>query len=287
VSETTALVTGAASGIGMALARKLDAEGWRVFAGVHRTPPDALLRGASERLTPLPLDVADPEQVTDAAERVAQALGDGGLSLLVSNAAMTGAPGPLECLDLEAFEQLMQVNFWGPLRLVQGFLPLLRRHGSARIVMVSSASVYLTVPLGCAYPVSKSALAALTRHLRMELAPFGIEVTDLQPGGVATPMTEFSEEEERTAWEALPPPLRETYRAVFTHPGRAFQQGFAYETPEAFAERIHRKIIRARRLRPVYVLGRGVRPLPWLRRWLPRRALEAVWRRFFRVGAPS
>jgi NAD(P)-dependent dehydrogenase (short-subunit alcohol dehydrogenase family) len=267
VSETTALVTGAASGIGMALARKLDAEGWRVFAGVHRTPPDALLRGASERLTPLPLDVADPEQVTDAAERVAQALGDGGLSLLVSNAAMTGAPGPLECLDLEAFEQLMQVNFWGPLRLVQGFL--------------------LTVPLGCAYPVSKSALAALTRHLRMELAPFGIEVTDLQPGGVATPMTEFSEEEERTAWEALPPPLRETYRAVFTHPGRAFQQGFAYETPEAFAERIHRKIIRARRLRPVYVLGRGVRPLPWLRRWLPRRALEAVWRRFFRVGAPS
>jgi NAD(P)-dependent dehydrogenase (short-subunit alcohol dehydrogenase family) len=278
-----ALVTGAATGIGMALARKLDAEGWTVFAGIHRTPPADLLKGASPRLRALPLDVADAEQVRRAAETVEAAAGKGGLDLLVSNAAMTGAPGPIETIDLAAFRQLMEVNFWGPIQLVQACLPLLRRARRPRVVLVSSGSVYLTIPLGCAYPVSKSALAALARHLRLELAPFGIEVTDLQPGGVRTPMTAFPAQEEAVAWEAIPAPLREAYRAHFAHPGSALSQGFSFEAPEAFAERIYGRIVCARRLRPVYVLGPGVAPLPWLHRLLPRSAVEAVWRRLFRA----
>ncbi|MEE8164462.1 MAG: SDR family NAD(P)-dependent oxidoreductase, partial [Myxococcota bacterium] len=178
--ENTVLITGAATGIGLALARKLDAAGWTVFAGVHRTPPDALMDGASERLTPLPLDVTDIDQIGRAVEKIQDGLGDRGLSLLVSNAAMTGAPGPVESVRIEEFERLMDVNLWGPLRLVQAFLPILRKHARPRIVIVSSASVHITIPLGCAYPVSKSALAALAQHLRLEMEPFGIEVTDLQ-----------------------------------------------------------------------------------------------------------
>jgi NAD(P)-dependent dehydrogenase (short-subunit alcohol dehydrogenase family) len=278
-----ALVTGAATGIGMALARKLDAEGWTVLAGIHRTPPADLLKGASPRLRALPLDVSDAEQVRRAAELVEAAAGEGGLDLLVSNAAMTGAPGPIETIDLAAFQHLMDVNLWGAVRLVQACLPLLRRARRPRVVLVSSGSVYLTIPLGCAYPVSKSALAALARHLRMELAPFGIEVTDLQPGGVRTPMTAFPEREEAAAWEAIPAPLREAYRAHFVHPGSALSQGFSFEAPEAFAERVYRRIVCARRLKPVYVLGPGVAPLPWLHRLLPRGAVEAVWRRLFRA----
>ena len=62
----TAFLTGAATGIGMALARKLDRMGWRVFAGVHRTSPDELTRGASDRLTVMRVDVADPDEFAEA-----------------------------------------------------------------------------------------------------------------------------------------------------------------------------------------------------------------------------
>ena len=121
----------------------------------------------------------------------------------------------------------------------------------------------------------------------MELAPFGIEVADLQPGGVQTAMTEFPEDEEETAWAAIPPGLRQAYRERFVHPGQLLRQEWAFETPEAFAERVYRKIVTARRLRPVYVLGRGVGPLPLLHRMLPRAAVEWIWRRAFRVGRPA
>ena len=182
-------ITGAATGIGLGIARKLDALGWTVFAGVNKTPPTALTRGASDRLTVIRVSVADDEQVKAAAETVRQAVGDRGLKLLINNAAVAdAAPGPVETVDITRFHFMMEVNFWGPLRVTQAFLPLLRQHGCARIIMVTSASIYLTIPLGCGYPVSKHALTALTDHLRMEMAPFGIEVTALEPGGVITPM---------------------------------------------------------------------------------------------------
>jgi NAD(P)-dependent dehydrogenase (short-subunit alcohol dehydrogenase family) len=278
-----AFLTGAATGIGMGIARKLDRMGWRVFAGVHRTSPEELVRGASDRLTVIRVDVADPEEVAAAAARVGEAVGEGGLRLLINNAAMTGAPGPVESVSIDAFKQLMEVNFWGPLRVVQAFLPALRRFGRARIIMVTSASVHLTVPLGCSYPTSKAALAALTRHLRMELAPFGIEVTALEPGGVKTPMTAFREEEETDLWKAIPSTLLPPYRAAFTYPGVMLEEGFEYESPESFAEAVYARIITARKLRPSYVLGKGVAFLPILHRILPQGAVEAFWRRFFRV----
>jgi NAD(P)-dependent dehydrogenase (short-subunit alcohol dehydrogenase family) len=229
------------------------------------------------------MDVADPREIARAAGEVDEALGGGGLSLLVNNAAMTGAPGPVECVDIDAFKYLMEVNFWGPLRVTQAFLPLLRRAHSARIIMVSSASIYLTIPLGCTYPTSKSALATLTQHLRMELAPLGIQVTDLQPGGVSTPMTAFSDEEEVACWEALPPHLLEYYRGTFPYPGKILEAGFEFESPEAFADRVYRRIITAKRLAPVYVMGKGVGFLPFLHRLLPVSAVERFWKRFFRL----
>ena len=282
--EPTAFVTGAATGIGRGLARKLDAMGWRVFAGIHRTPPDELMAGASERLRVVRMDVSEAGSVARAAIELRDALQGRGLDLLVNNAAMTGAPGPVECVNLDAFHALMEVNFWGPLRVCQQLLPLLRQAKRPRIVMVTSASVYLTVPIGCSYPTSKSALAALTRHLRMELAPFGIEVTALEPGGVATPMTSFRAEAEADCWASIPADLVAPYRSRFQFPGKPLESGFEYESPEHFADRVYTKIVCARRLRPVYVLGKGVGMLPWLHRLLPASGVERVWSRFFGVA---
>jgi len=280
-------ITGAATGIGLALAQRLDREGWKVFAGVNRSAPDALLEAASDRLEVIPANVTDPEQITTAFETIEAAAGDRGLDLLINNAATTAGPGPMEFIDIDEFKALMEVNFWGPLRTTQSFLPLLRRAGAGRVINVTSASVHLTIPLGGAYPVSKSALRALSSHMRMELAPFGIEVTALEPGGVDTPMTGFADDEERRCWETIPEAMRAEYRSRFEFPGASLSEGFEYVAPERFADEVYRRIICARKLRPVYLIGKGVGSLPWLHRLLPLGVIEMIFRRVFRVKSPT
>jgi NAD(P)-dependent dehydrogenase (short-subunit alcohol dehydrogenase family) len=285
MAERTAVITGAATGIGRALAQRLDREGWRVFAGVNRSSPDELLANASDRLRVVKADVTSAEQIDALRDEVAREVAAGGLDLLVNNAASTDAHGPLEFVDLERFHFLMEVNFWGPLRLTRALLPLLRAGAPGRIVNVTSASVHLTIPLGAPYPVSKCAARSLTEHLRLELAPFGIEVCALEPGGVATAMTAFDDAEKRACWDAIPEPMRAGYRRHFEHPSAAIAGNFEMEPPESFADVVYRRIVCARKLAPVYLIGKGVAPLPWLHRLLPRTAVEGIFRRLFRVKA--
>ena len=288
MKQNSVFITGAATGIGMGLARKLDGLGWTVFAGFNKTAPDELRRGASERLHVVRVNIADDAQVTQAADTVRQAVGARGLTLLINNAAVTAAPGPIECVDIAAFKGLMEVNFWGPLRVTQAFLPLLRQHGrGARIINVTSASIYLTIPIGGSYTISKHALAALTDHLRMEVAPFGIEVTALEAGGVTTPMTTagWTPDAEANLWNSMPPPLRHQYEAAFTYPGKGLESGFKFDSPQTYADKVYKQIISATSLKPRYTLGIGVGILPWMHRLLSRRQLERFSRRLLKVKA--
>lgn len=279
----SAVITEAATGIGLALAQKLDRAGWRVFGGFNKTPPGELLHGVSERLTALPLSITSEVQIDKAIRTVERAAGVDGLQLLFNNAAMTAAPGPLETLDIEAFKQTMELNFWGPLRITQALLPLLRWGAPSRIIIVISASVYLTIPLGSSHPISQQALAALARHLRIELAPFGIEVTALAASAVGAPMTLAPAEEEAALWSSIPAPLREPYDAAFTHPGRVIREIFATGPPASLADKVYERIICARRLKRRYTLGKGVTLLPAMHRFLPDQALEYLFRKLFRV----
>jgi NAD(P)-dependent dehydrogenase (short-subunit alcohol dehydrogenase family) len=283
----SALITGAATGIGLALARKLDHMGWRVFAGFDKTPPMQLLHGVSERLTALPVNITNEVQIDKAVHTIERIAGVDGLQLLINNAATTGAPGPVETVDIEAFKQVMEVNLWGHIRVTQALLPLLRWGAPSRIVMVTSPSVYLTIPLGCSYPTSKQALSAITRHLRMELAPFEIEVSALEIGSVTKAATAGTPEQEIQLWESIPSPLCEQYQAAFTCPGKGIQEVFELESAESYAEQVYQRIICARRLRPRYTLGKGVGFLPLMQRLLPERALERVFRKLFRVKAKA
>jgi len=287
MADNSVFITGTATGIGLGIARKLDQLGWHVFAGVNRTAPTELLRSASDRLTIIRLNIAHDEQVRAAAATVRQALGNDGLKLLINNAAVSGvAPGPVETVNIADFKAEMDVNFWGPLRVTQAFSPLLRQYGrGARIIMVTSASIYLTIPVGGSYAIEKHALAALTDHLRMEMAPFGIEVTALEPGGVRTPMTGFYPEQEPKLWNSIPQPLREQYQAAFDYPGKGLSEGFQFESIESYADKVYTQIISAKRLKPRYTLGIGVGILPWMHRFLSKRALERVFRRLMRVKA--
>jgi NAD(P)-dependent dehydrogenase (short-subunit alcohol dehydrogenase family) len=284
VSGGTAFVTGAATGIGKGLVEKLDREGWRVFAGYNRTPPDALVAACGPSLTIVHCDVSDQGSAAEAAHRIAEALGGAPLDLLVNNAATTkGAGGAMENVDLMAFHHLFEVNFWGALRVTQALLPSVRKSRAPRIVMVGSPSQYLTIPLGAQYPISKIAMAKMTEALRIELKPFGIQVTSLEPNGVETPMTSFTEEERRDMWATFPEHLLSAYQKHFKYPGDVLSASFKLWSPEKFADVVYDKVITAKKMKPRYVIGPNAWILPTLNRWASKGAQERLFEKMFRI----
>ncbi|MDX9973219.1 MAG: SDR family oxidoreductase [FCB group bacterium] len=181
------VITGASSGIGEACARLLDGKGYRVFAGVRRDKDGAALRkGASERMTPLRIDVTNAESLRGAAERLEEELGEAGLAGLVNNAGIA-VMGPLEVLPLEDLRRQLEVNVVGVVASTQALLPLLRK-GKGRIVNVGSLSGMMAAPFLGAYSASKFALEAITDAFRMELSPWGIGVCIVEPANTSTPI---------------------------------------------------------------------------------------------------
>src|SRR5262245_9855528 len=181
------LVTGASSGIGRATALLLDRSGFHVFAGVRKSEHgEALRRQASERLTPILLDVTDPRSIDAAARSVADKLGGRALAGLVNNAGIDIA-GPLETSSLVEVRSQFEVNVIGLLAVTQAFLPLLRQ-SRGRIVNIGSVLGRLAIPFMGAYSASKFALEGLTDAFRIELRPWGIHVSLIEPGPVATPL---------------------------------------------------------------------------------------------------
>jgi len=281
----TAFVTGSATGIGKGLVEKLDREGWRVFAGYNRTPPDALVAACGPSLTVLPCDVSSPESVAEAARQVTGVLGGAPLDLLVNNAATTrGAGGAMETVDLDAFHHLLEVNFWGALRVTQAFLPLVRKSSEPRVVMVGSPSQYLAIPLGAQYPISKAAMAKMTEALRIELKPFGIQVTSLEPNGVQTPMTSFTEEEKIDLWATFPDHLLAAYQKHFKYPGDVLSASFKFWSPEKFADVVYEKVITAKTMKPRYVIGPNAWILPAIHRWTSKTTQERIFEKMFRAS---
>jgi NAD(P)-dependent dehydrogenase (short-subunit alcohol dehydrogenase family) len=168
----TAIVTGASSGIGQACAVRLVRAGWRVLAGVRREgdAPD----GTKELL----LDVTDPEQIRDAAERVDELHG------LVNNAGIA-LGSPLELVPVDQLRHQLEVNLVGQVAVTQALLPALRR-AKGRIVFMGSIAGRSALPFLAPYAASKHALEAVADSLRLELKPFGIPVSIVEPGSIRT-----------------------------------------------------------------------------------------------------
>ena len=179
------LVTGASRGLGHDMALHLVRHGFNVLAGV-RSPEDGtrLTAEAGSALHSVILDVADAGSIEDAAATVASLTGEAGLAGLVNNAGIACFV-PLEQQRMEDFEQIFRVNVLGVQALTQALLPQLRR-ARGRIVNISSGNGKLVLPFCGAYSGSKFALEALSDALRMELAPWGMHVSLVEPGAMAT-----------------------------------------------------------------------------------------------------
>lgn len=178
------IVTGASSGIGAATAARLANAGAVVFAGVRNDHDCATVGALNSRIRPLLLDVADAHSIAAAADAVSQS----GLALhgLVNNAGIALA-GPLEFLPMERIRHQFDVNVFGAVAMTQAVLPQLRTT-KGRIVFVGSIQGRLTAPFLGPYSASKYALEAITDAFRMELTPFGIGVSIIEPGAVKTPI---------------------------------------------------------------------------------------------------
>jgi NAD(P)-dependent dehydrogenase (short-subunit alcohol dehydrogenase family) len=182
----TVLVTGASTGIGRATALRLDADGWRVFAGT-RDPADgeSLGQAASDRLVSITLDVTIPEQIAAAAELIEREAGSG-LDGLVNNAGVA-IPGPLETIPLEDFRRQIEVNLTAYVAVAQAMLPSIRKR-EGRLVFLSSIGGRVAFPFGGPYHASKFATEAIGDVFRQELRPWGIKVAIIEPGSIDTPI---------------------------------------------------------------------------------------------------
>ena len=180
-----ALVTGTSRGIGAEIVRQLAADhGFIVFAGA-RDPDDV---EEAEGIVPIQLDVTDQSDVDAAQEQIGSEAGH--LDALVNNAGVYGDPIGAADYDLDRAHEVLEINTFGPWRLIEAFVPLLRRSDAPRIVNVSSGAGSLASMGGGtpAYSVSKVALNALTRMLAAELRGTGILVNTVDPGWTATDM---------------------------------------------------------------------------------------------------
>jgi NAD(P)-dependent dehydrogenase (short-subunit alcohol dehydrogenase family) len=185
------LITGASTGIGQACAVELDRRKFQVFAGVRREEAGEWLRkNTSALLTPVLIDVTDAASISAAAAKIKEQVGLRGLAGLVNNAGI-GVSGPLELIPIEELRRQFEVNVIGQVAVTQAVLPLLRI-AKGRIVNIGSSNGALATPYLGPYSASKFAMEAITDALRMELRAWGIRVSIVEPGPIATPIWEKS-----------------------------------------------------------------------------------------------
>jgi NAD(P)-dependent dehydrogenase (short-subunit alcohol dehydrogenase family) len=229
--ETVAVITGAGSGIGRALALRLAREGSPLaIADVNKAGLDETAQQVSNsgvKVSTHLVDVSDQERVAAFAQEVVQ--NHGRASLLVNNAGVA-LLGTTEELSISDMEWLMSVNFWGVVYGVKHFLPILRQQPSAHIVNISSIFGIIGFPGQSAYCASKFAVRGFTETLRHELADSNIRISSVHPGGIKTNIAKSAR-----VGDSADPSKRQAAIADFDK--------LAPTTPEMAAERIVRGVL--------------------------------------------
>jgi NAD(P)-dependent dehydrogenase (short-subunit alcohol dehydrogenase family) len=205
IEGKTAIVTGASSGLGQAAARLIARRGARVALVARRG--DRLeelareIEGRGGRALAVPCDVADPEAVTAAFERIRRELGEP--DILV-NAAGMGVWKHFDDIPVSVHRAMMDVNYWGAFHWIRAVLPGMRARRRGRVVNVSSGVGKFALAVTNGYSASKFALTGLSESLHRELAGSGVGVSCLHPGSIRTA---FWSEENKPA-RLIPPLVR-------------------------------------------------------------------------------
>ncbi|MCS6798031.1 MAG: SDR family NAD(P)-dependent oxidoreductase [Myxococcota bacterium] len=185
-----AFLTGASSGIGEALARRLARDGWRLGLAARRVERleslAAELRAGGVEVRVYPLDVRRPDEVREALRRADADFGE--LDTVVANAGV-GESVPASELTFDKIADTLAVNVTGAAATLLAILDRMVARGRGHLVGISSLAQYRGLPRGAAYCGSKAFLSTFLESLRIDLHGTGIDVTDVRPGFVRTPMT--------------------------------------------------------------------------------------------------
>jgi len=193
------LITGVSTGIGNATVKYFLELGYTVFGSVRKQADfNRLDSDFSESFTPLLFDVTDEQAIKASLEIVRNKLEGNNLNCLVNNAGM-GVMGPLQHLTIAEIQKQMDVNVYGPLRVIQAYLPLLgaqlpQEGAPGKIINISSVSGFFAASFTGPYAMSKYALEAMTDALRRELIIYGIDVISIQPGATDTAILDKGEQ---------------------------------------------------------------------------------------------
>ena len=174
----TILITGASSGLGKAIGEYLFRKGHNVF-GTSRNP-DSVLNSPFPLLA---LDLNKPETIAHCVAKVMEIAGR--IDVLVNNAGV-GIMGPIEEIPTDELRRHFETNLFGPIEVMKAVIPHMRGLGGGHIINITSIAGYQGLPFRAAYSASKGALELVGEAIRMEVKPFGIEVSNLAPGEFAT-----------------------------------------------------------------------------------------------------
>lgn len=263
-----ALVTGAAGGIGLAIARSLAAAGYRVFG----TSRKAGATGAPG-VTMLPCDVTDETSVATLVQEVLRQAGS--IDLLVNNAggALIAAA---EESSVEQAKALFDLNLFGIVRMTNAVLPILRQQGGGRIINISSVVGFLPSPFAAFYAASKHAVEGYSQSLDHEVRPFGIRVLLVEPAFTRTDIDSHA---------ALPDRPLDAYAAARQAMQAVWAGGIALgDAPEIVATAVL-EVARAPRPRLRTPAGKAARTLSLLRRFVPANAFDKSLRKQMQLPA--
>ena len=261
-----ALVTGASSGMGKETAKRLLQEGLVVYAAARRLEHMEDLRALGA--IPLKMDITLDEDVLAAVQQIEA--GHGGIDVLVNNAGF-GMYGAMEESTIADARYQFEVNLFGMARLTQLALPAMRKKGTGTIINISSMGGRIYTPLGSWYHATKHAVEGWSDCLRIELAPFGIQVVIIQPGAIATewgdvmlaPMLQRSG---RGPYQVMAQAMAKAMRSSYGKAGAA-------SPPSVVADAIL-QAVRARRPKTRYVMGKMAKPLMFIRKYFGDRVFD-------------
>lgn len=266
-TNRTALVTGASSGMGRAIARRLIADGYHVYVAARNVDKmqDLVQQGAAA----LRMDVSKDEDILAAVKTIeAQS---GGVDVLVNNAGF-GLYGPVEDIAIDEARYQFEVNLFGAARLTQLLLPAMRAKKVGTIVNISSMGGKIYTLLGAWYHATKHALEGWSDSLRLEVEPFGVRVVVIEPGLIETG---FGDAASRNLLErSAGGPYAAMAKGVAASIGRSYGHGNGTD-PSGVAN-VVAMAIRAARPKTRYAVGKYAKPMIFVRKWLGDRIFDRL-----------
>jgi NAD(P)-dependent dehydrogenase (short-subunit alcohol dehydrogenase family) len=252
-----------------------------VFAGVRDLRAGEALHAKEGAIIPLQLDVTDDESIKRAADTVRQRVGGAGLAGLINNAGIA-IGSPLEVIPLSQLRKQLEVNVIGQIAVTQAFLPLLRQ-AQGRIVNMGSIAGRGTIPMMGPYSASKFAMEALTDALRLELYPWGIHVSIIEPGAIATPIWDKSLNTALDVEKDMPAGAKLLYEKAARQVREVVQEAAQRAIPVDAVVQAVLHALTAPRPKTRYLVGTDAKLRAFMNKWLPDRMQDWILKKVLKL----